>query len=85
MRAHRLATELMQPTDSASLPEVGFIREVQLVPGIIPISPATLRRWVRSGRFPQPVKLSDRVTAWRVEDVRTWLDGFSGRGRDIKG
>ena len=40
---------------------------------IFPVSNATLWRKVKSGEFPQPVKLSDRVTAWRVEDVREWM------------
>jgi predicted DNA-binding transcriptional regulator AlpA len=30
---------------------------------------------VRSGRFPQPVKLSPRVTAWRASDIRALIDG----------
>ncbi|MDD2920233.1 MAG: AlpA family phage regulatory protein [Rhodoferax sp.] len=29
---------------------------------------------MKSGQFVKPVKLSDRVTAWRCEDVRAWLD-----------
>lgn len=43
-------------------------------PGIVPFSSATLWRKVKSGEFPAPSKLSERVTAWRVEDVRQWLD-----------
>jgi prophage regulatory protein len=43
------------------------------IPGIIPISPATLWRKVKVGEFPKPVKLSAGVTAWRVEDVRAWM------------
>jgi predicted DNA-binding transcriptional regulator AlpA len=39
-----------------------------------PVSPATLWRKVAAGQFPAPVKLSAGVTAWRVEDVRAWLD-----------
>ena len=57
-----------------SLPEVGFIREADLVPQIIPISSATLWRLVKDGQFPSPIKLSPRVTAWRVSDVRKWLE-----------
>jgi prophage regulatory protein len=26
--------------------------------------------WVKDGRFPKPVKLGPRITAWRVEDIR---------------
>ncbi|MCD8547482.1 MAG: AlpA family phage regulatory protein [Aeromonadaceae bacterium] len=42
--------------------------------GIVPVSTATLWRWVSSGKFPKPVKLSERVTVWRVEDIRAWMD-----------
>lgn len=42
--------------------------------GIIPFSGPTLWRKVKSGDFPSPIKLSERVTAWRVEDVRAWLN-----------
>lgn len=55
------------------LPATGYIRQSQLIPAIIPFSSATLWRMVKSGRFPRPVKLSERVTAWAVEDVRAWM------------
>lgn len=42
--------------------------------GLLPISSATFWRKVKSGEFPAGVKLSQRVTAWRCEAVRQWLD-----------
>ena len=57
----------------SSLPSSGYVREAQLVPSIIPFSSATLWRKVKAGHFPKPVKLSTRITAWRVEDVRAWM------------
>lgn len=56
-----------------SLPEVGYVRQAQLIPAIVPFSSPTLWRKVKAGTFPKPVKLSPRVTAWKVEDVRAWL------------
>lgn len=56
-----------------SLPSSGYLREAQLIPTIIPFSSATLWRKVKAGDFPKPVKLSTRITAWRVEDVRAWM------------
>ena len=44
------------------------------VVGAVPFSSATLWRMVKSGDFPAPVKLSERVTAWRIKDVREWMD-----------
>ncbi|MDO0845414.1 AlpA family transcriptional regulator [Xanthomonas campestris] len=29
---------------------------------------------MRSGRYPQPVKLGERCTAWRVEDIRALIE-----------
>ncbi len=58
-----------------SLPAEGFIRQAQLLsPGPVSWSAATLWRKVRSGDFPAPIKLSERITAWRVEDVRDWIN-----------
>lgn len=53
---------------------LNYLRASQIVGQILPISEATLWRWVRKGKFPKPLKLSERVTAWRAEDVRAWLD-----------
>ena len=55
------------------LPDEAFVRQSQLIPDPIPISSATLWRKVGAGTFPLPVKLSDRVTAWRVGDIRAWM------------
>jgi hypothetical protein len=41
---------------------------------IVPWSAATLWRKVKAEQFPAPVKLSEGVTAWRVEDVRAWIE-----------
>lgn len=55
------------------LPANGYVRQSQLIPSIIPFSSATLWRKVKAGKFPRPVKLSERVTAWKVSDIREWM------------
>jgi predicted DNA-binding transcriptional regulator AlpA len=40
---------------------------------IVPVTHATIWKWVREGKFPPPIKLSDTVTVWRLEDVRQWV------------
>lgn len=57
---------------NAMLPETGFLRQPQVLT-FIPISKSTLWRRVLAGTFPAPLKLSARVTVWRVEDVRRWI------------
>lgn len=66
-----MATQTASTFDS--LPAEGFIRQAQLIPQVVPFSSATLWRKVQSGEFPKPHKLSARVTAWRVGEVRSWL------------
>jgi predicted DNA-binding transcriptional regulator AlpA len=70
-----------EPASHRALPVTGYLRQTDLVGdrkrnvrGIIPFSPATLWRKVKAGEFPEPVKLSVGVTAWRVEDIRAWMD-----------
>jgi predicted DNA-binding transcriptional regulator AlpA len=61
------------------LPETGYLRLPQIIgdpkadppiPAIIPIGKSTWWAGVKTGRFPTPVKLGPRITAWRVEDIR---------------
>ena len=57
----------------ATLPATGFVRQRQVL-AVIPISKSTLWRRIRLETFPRPVKLSEGVTAWRVEDVHNWIE-----------
>lgn len=60
-------------------PPLRYIREKQLL-AIYPVSRATLWRKVKAGTFVQPVKLSERVTAWRLAHVEEWLAAQEGGG-----
>ena len=42
--------------------------------GLVPVSRSTWWAGVKSGRYPQPVKLGPRVTAWRLSDIQDLLD-----------
>jgi predicted DNA-binding transcriptional regulator AlpA len=41
--------------------------------GKLPVSPATLWRWVKQGKFPAPFKLGPGVTVWDVDQVEAYL------------
>jgi prophage regulatory protein len=60
----------------SELPQTGFLRLSAIVAphGPIPVSKSTWWAGVKDGRFPKPVKLSTRVTAWRVEDIRAFIE-----------
>jgi len=60
-------------TSFDELPDTGYIRQQQLIPAVVPFSSATLWRKCKTGHFPKPVKLSERVTAWNVGAVRSFL------------
>lgn len=50
------------------------LRDVIAPNGPVPIAKSTLWAKVKSGDFPQPIRLFNRVTCWRVEDVQAFLD-----------
>ena len=67
------------------IPETGYLRLPQIVgkpaaggapaiPALFPVSKSTWWAGVRAGRYPKPVKLGERITAWRVEDIRALID-----------
>jgi len=55
-----------------SLPREGFVRLKSILApiGPIPVGKSTWWAGVKDGRYPTPVKLGPRITAWRVEDIR---------------
>ena len=62
----------MAQGNATTLPAVGFVRQASILP-VLGFSATTLWRRVKRGTFPQPIKLSERVTAWRAEDVHAWM------------
>lgn len=58
---------------TGTLPTTGYLR-LPSVLSVIPVSSSTLWRLVRQNKFPKPTKLSSRVTAWRAEDVYSWIE-----------
>lgn len=52
-----------------------FIRQKQLLLHL-PFSAPTLWRKVKAGTFPKPIKLSDNITAWKLEDINAWIQGI---------
>jgi len=58
-------------------PSIGFVRlsAISAPNGPIPVGRTTWWEGVRSGRYPKPVKLGPRITAWRAEDILKLIDG----------
>lgn len=69
--------------NTPTLPLTGFISLSQIIGqgrsdtlALIPVSRTTWWRGVKSGRYPQGVKISARRTAWRAEDIHNLLNSL---------
>lgn len=59
---------LLRLSDIVSNPKKGQV-------GILPISESTFRRGVEEGRYPKPVRLSQRTVAWKTSDIMKLANG----------
>ena len=62
--------------DHNIIPEFGFMR----LPSVLKVFPISRSLWlagVKSGRYPKPFKLSENVTAWSVEDIKSLIEKTS--------
>ena len=57
-------------------PETGFVR-LREVLTVIPVGKSCWWEGVKSGRYPKPIKLSARCTAWKAEDIRDLIKRLS--------
>ncbi len=75
------------PPQRQQLPEAGFLRIWQIVgnkktntPALLPIGRTSFLNGVKSGKYPRPVKLGERTTAWKVEDIRALITMLGSAG-----
>ena len=75
---------------SNTLPDTGYVRLSNIlgnakakppIPAIYPVSKSTWWAGVKSGRYPAPVKLSARCTAWRTGDIRALIEKLAAKQR----
>ena len=71
-----------QIAENNILPETGFVRLRNIIgdrkakppiPAIIPVSKSSWYAGVKSGRYPSGLKIGPRITVWRVEDIRAFI------------
>jgi predicted DNA-binding transcriptional regulator AlpA len=58
----------------------GFLRLRQVLT-LIPISKSVWWAGCKSGRFPKPVKLGPKTTAWKAEDIAALMKQLGGEAR----
>lgn len=47
-------------------------------PGKLPVSPATIWRWVREEKFPKPYKLGESITVWDLDKIDAFIAQCAG-------
>ena len=67
----RKITSLISP-----LPKEGFVRLPQVL-AVIPVSKTQFWEGIKTGKYPSPIKLGPRTTAWRGEDSRGLIERFA--------
>lgn len=51
--------------------------------GLLPVSKATLWRWVKNGTFPAPFKLGVGVTGWYAVDVDAFIAKCAAKSEQL--
>ncbi len=57
---------------------VGNSKATPPIPAIIPVCASAWWAGVKAGRYPKPIKLSPRVTAWRESEVLALITKTEG-------
>lgn len=58
---------------SVTIPTTGFLRLAQVLT-IIPISKSTWFEGVRAGHYPKPVKIGQRASGWKAEEIAALVE-----------
>lgn len=73
--------EMMEVIMASEEKEKGFLRANQIygdrkkgIPAIIPISRSSWFAGVKSKKYPQSIKLSERIVVWRMSDIQKLID-----------
>ena len=61
--------------------ETGFLRLPQILE-LIPISKSTWWLGVKTGRFPKPIKLGRKISAWKAEDIKNLIENLGGSSNE---
>ena len=62
---------------NTNIPTEGFIRLKDLLK-LIPVGKSSWWAGVKTGKYPQPVKLGAKTTAWRNKDILNLIKKFEG-------
>ena len=70
-------------TQQSVTPPTQFLR-LNHLKELLGVSGSSIWAWVKKGKFPKPIKLSENTTAWNAADVEAWsqsrISASQGRG-----
>ncbi|MBV6415130.1 MAG: hypothetical protein OMOMHJEC_02973 [Xanthomonadales bacterium] len=72
-RARAAERRKLAAQQAGALLEAGGLLRLPEVLALVPVSASVWWEGCRTGRFPTPVKLSQRCTCWRAEDLRALI------------
>jgi predicted DNA-binding transcriptional regulator AlpA len=64
---------------SSQIPSVGFLRLPQVL-AVIPVSRSSWWAGVKTGKYPQPIKLGANTTVWSAEDIHALIKKVAEKG-----
>ncbi|GHV54375.1 hypothetical protein FACS1894206_07030 [Deltaproteobacteria bacterium] len=67
---------------NTSIPSIGFLRLPQILT-IFPISKSAWWEGCKTGRFPRPIKLGPRTTAWKAEDIAALVQTLGNQEQSV--
>lgn len=62
-----------KPPVTPEMPENGLLRLPEVL-RYIPVSKSTIYSKIKTGAWPRPVRISQRVVAWKARDIRNLLE-----------
>jgi len=86
LHIHEQTTSLEINMQSINLLGEGYLRLTQIIgtpanPGLFPISRSGWYEGIRQNRYPKPVKISPRCSAWRISDIRDLINKLGLEGK----
>jgi prophage regulatory protein len=71
-----------RPDKPNSIDEAALLRLPQVL-ALVPVGRSSWWQGCRDGRYPKPIRLGPRTTAWRARDILALIDSFTtGPGAD---
>lgn len=64
---------MIEQTDAEKFGIDPFVR-LPFVMDAVGLSRASIYKFINEGRFPKQIHLSERTAAWRLSEIRAWMD-----------